>query len=471
MKQILILIMTLLFSNSLRANVALAPSFIKSFNQGSRADIINFLTQNMSDSRIETYGLDSHVGVFLNAQNTHGYLEVVEYLPSENNNENVRVISNNSQLSYILSISKEQSAPHKINYFTLQDDITKNREIEPISFVQLTRELSKFLELLNDKEAFSGVVLIAKGRKVMFQKPIGLANKQWEINNTLDTKFSLGSMNKMFTAISTLQLIEQGKLKFEDKLIQFVDKDWLPEGNVDAITVRHLLTHTSGLGNFFNDEFNDSNKEAYRDWEAYKPLISKTPLLFPPGTRNRYSNSGMLMLGLVIEQVSGTTYYDYVQKNIYNKAGMQHSGSFELDSNTPNLATGYLKRIHSDDWVNSIYTRAIKGSAAGGGFSTVGDLHNFSTALTTFKLLGKELTEQATSEKTKYSSAFWYGYGFSISGELNDRVVGHGGAYLGLDARLDIHLDTGITVVILANQSDVVAPVRRKINELLERLY
>ena len=274
-------------------------------------------------------------------------------------------------------------------------------------------------------------------------------------------------MNKMFTAIAALQLIEKGKLKFDDKLIEFVDNSWLPKGNSDSITIRQLLTHTSGLGNFFNDEFNQSNKEVYRNLAAYKPLISQSELLFTPGSRNRYSNSGMLMLGLVVEKVSGESYYDYVQKHIYNKANMLNSGSFELDSVTDNLASGYLKRMHSDQWVDSIYARAIKGSPAGGGFSTVEDLHQFSLALTEFKLLGKELTEDAYTEKTKYNSAFWYGYGFSVSSEPNNRIVGHGGAYLGVDARLDIHLDSGFIVVILANQSDVVAPVRRKINELI----
>jgi len=165
--------------------------------------------------------------------------------------------------------------------------------------------------------------------------------------------------------------------------------------------------------------------------------------------------------------VSGKSYYDYVQEHIYDKANMPNSGSFELDVVTDKLASGYLKRIHSDQWVDSIYTRAIKGSPAGGGFSTVDDLHRFAIALTEYQLLGKELTEDAYTEKTKYNSAFWYGYGFSVSGDENNRVVGHGGAYLGVDARLDIHLDSGFIVVVLANQSDVVAPVRRKINHLI----
>jgi CubicO group peptidase (beta-lactamase class C family) len=479
MKTLSLFIVILFFSTSLfannelanneLANKELAPSFITIFNEGSRLDVIDYLSDHMSKGRIETYGIDAHVGVFLNNQNTFGNLKVVKVLPLSNGSERVEVISNNNKLKYNLIINKEKEAPHKINYFTLQDSSAQNSPEKTLSTKALKQELSSFIQHLSKEDAFSGSVLVARGKDVLFKDSVGFANKVWKIENTIDTKFSLGSMNKMFTAISALQLIEKGKLKFEDKLVQFVDQSWLPKGDSGAITIRHLLTHTSGFGNFFNDEFNQSNKEAYRDLEAYKPLISESELLFNPGERNRYSNSGMLMLGLVVEKVSGESYYDYVQKNIYDKANMPNSGSFELDSVTGNLASGYLKRMHSDGWVDSIYTRAIKGSPAGGGFSTVEDLHRFSIALTKFQLLGKELTEDAYTEKTKYNSAFWYGYGFSVGGEANNRIVGHGGSYLGVDARLDIHLDNGFIVVILANQSDVVAPVRRKINELIAR--
>lgn len=469
MKTLFLLIVTLLYSFPSLANKELAPSFIAVFNEGSRIEVINYLSEHMSKSRIETYGIDAHVGVFLNSQNTFGRLDVIKVLPPSNGNERIEVISNNNKLKYNLIINKEKGAPYKINYFALQDSKSENNSKKSISKKELALELSSFINNLSMKDAFSGSVLVAKGNDVIFKGSVGYANKTWKIKNNIDTKFSLGSMNKMFTAIAALQLIEKGKLKFDDKLIQFVDKSWLPKGESDSITIRQLLTHTSGLGNFFNDEFNQSNKEAYRNLDAYKPLISQSELLFVPGSRNRYSNSGMLMLGLVVEKVSGQSYYGYVQKHIYNKANMLNSGSFELDSVTDNLASGYLKRMHSDQWVDSIYARAIKGSPAGGGFSSAEDLYQFAIALTEFRLLGKKLTEDAYTEKTQYNSAFWYGYGFSVSGEENNRVVGHGGAYLGVDARLDIHLDSGFIVVILANQSDVVAPVRRKINELIGR--
>ena len=466
MKALFLCIFTLLYSFPILANKELAPSFITIFNEGTRTDVIDYLSDHMSKSRIETYGIDAHVGVFLNSQNTFGRLEVVKTLSPSNGNEIVEVISENNKLKYHLIINKEKDPPYKINYFDLQD--VKSKNISTLTTEQLSQELSSFLNNLSMKGAFSGSVLIAKGEKVIFKDSVGYANKTWKIKNNIDTKFSLGSMNKMFTAIAALQLIEKGELKFDDKLIQFVDKSWLPnDANAASITIRQLLTHTSGLGNFFNEDFNKSNKEAYRNLAAYKPLIAQSELLFTPGSRNRYSNSGMLMLGLVVEKVSGKSYYDYVQEHIYDKANMPNSGSYELDVVTDNLASGYLKRIHSDQWVDSIYTRAIKGSPAGGGFSTVDDLHRFAIALTEYQLLGKELTEDAYTEKTKYNSAFWYGYGFSVSGDENNRVVGHGGAYLGVDARLDIHLDSGFIVVVLANQSDVVAPVRRKINDLI----
>jgi len=463
----LLFIVTFLVSNSLLANQVSRQLFIDVFNGGSRLEVIDYLSKNMTKSRIERYGIEAHVGVFLNSQNTFGNLEIIKFLPPTNHNERVEVIASNNKLRYSLIINRAANAPHKINYFTLQTPDIQITPNHPLSAKELTRELNIFLKELSAKGAFSGTVLVAKGEDILFKGAVGYANRRWKSKNKIETKLSIGSMNKMFTAISALQLIEKGKLKFDDKLSHYVDESWLPHGDAKLITIRQLLTHTSGLGNFFNDDFNKSNKEAYRKLEAYKPLISKIPLLFSPGTRNRYSNSGMLMLGLVIERVSGKNYDDYVQENIYDKANMFNSGSFALDSVTENIASGYLKRMHSDSWVDSIYTRAIKGSPAGGGFSTIEDLHQFSLALTNYKLLSQKLTLDAYSEKTQYNSAFWYGYGFSISGKPDNRIIGHGGAYLGVDARLDIHLDSGFTVVILANQSDVVAPVRRKINELL----
>lgn len=448
----------------------LANSFVEIFNHGDRTQVIDYLSKNLSQARLDGFGVEGFTSAVVNRQNTYGQLESITYLPPTENTERIQVISENNQLTYILNINRTATKPYKINNFTFRPPTSSPITQPQIAPKEFAFELSGFLEHLADREAFSGAVLVARGNNILLKQSVGLANKASKVDNRIDTKFALGSMNKMFTAISILQLIEQKKLQFEDKLVQFVDGDWLPEGDVEQITVRQLLTHTSGLGNFFNEEYIQSNKELYRELTGYKPLVAATPLLFTPGSRFRYSNSGMLMLGLIIEKVSGISYYDYVQKNIYDKTGMASSGSYELDGVTPNMAMGYLKRAHSDTWVSSLYTRAIKGSPAGGGFSTVDDLYQYALALTSYQLLGQKLTEAAYSDKSLYNSASWYGYGFSVTGQPDNRIVGHGGAYLGVDARLDIHLDTGYVVVILANQSNVVRPVRRKINELLARV-
>lgn len=442
------------------------PTLIKVFNEGDRRAIKRYYQQNINPERIGIYGLKAHISRLLNQRAVHGKLTLVKALANKGNNERAKVIAQNSQLSYILTVNKSSNPPYQLNYFFLADTEDKP-SANKITMQVMSTELSNFLNNLVKNNAFSGSVLIAKDNKVIFQEARGQANKNYFVANNLATKYSIGSMNKMFTAIATLQLIEQGKLSFEDKLISYVDSSWLPKEGGEAITIRQLLTHTSGLGSFFNEAYLLSDKASFRTLVDYKPLIANTPLLFPPGTRSRYSNSGMHMLGLVIEKASGQDYFDYVEQHIYHKADMPNSNSFARDAITPNLAVGYLKHAHSDTWVSNDYFSAVKGGPAGGGYSTVIDLFHFSKALTQFKLLGKELTEQAYSNKVQFNSSPRYGYGFGVYGDKNNRVVGHVGATLGVDARLDIHLDTGFIVVILANQHAAVAPVRRKINALI----
>lgn len=449
---------------------SLLPSLMTAFNQGDRQTVSDFLLENTNPESLGMYGIEAHIGGMLNSRNTHGKLTLINYLPTNGNNERAQVISENNQFPYILNVNRTTTLPYKINYFYLSELEGDTQKKAKINIADFKGDLSRFLATLAEKEAFSGTVLVAKDQQILFQQALGQANKSFNIDNNITTKFSLGSMNKMFTAVAALQLIEQGKLNFEDKLIDYVDSSWLPKEQAEQITIRQLLTHTSGLGNFFTEEFNNSSKGNYRALSGYKKIIADTPLLFTPGTSNRYSSSGMHLLGLVIEKVSGESYYDYVQKNIYDKAGMVNSASYELDGITPNLAVGYLKMAHSDTWVNNYYSSGIKGGPAGGGYSTVNDLYNFSQALSQFKLLSKTMTEQLYSNKVEYNSPAWYSYGFVVSGSDNDRAIGHNGASLGVDARLDMHLDKGIVVVVLANQSDVVAPVRRKINELISQL-
>lgn len=210
MKRLILIVLITCFPKSAFAEGNFTQSFIEIFNEGSRTEIIEYLRKNMSESRVERYGLDAHVGVFLNQQNTFGQLEVQKYLSTENGNERARITSGNNELKYDLIINREEKAPFKINYFTFEDVTPDAQELTTITAHELKQELTNFVEKLARNEAFSGAVLVAEGEDVLFQDAVGYANREWRVKNEIETKFSLGSMNKMFTAVAALQLIEQG---------------------------------------------------------------------------------------------------------------------------------------------------------------------------------------------------------------------------------------------------------------------
>jgi CubicO group peptidase (beta-lactamase class C family) len=267
-----------------------------------------------------------------------------------------------------------------------------------------------------------------------------------------------------------MQLVEEGRLSLTDRLDKFLDESWLAKDIAEKIEIRHLLTHSSGLGSYFNQTYMESSKNSYRALDDYKPLISGETLQFEPGTGNRYSNTGMFLLGVVIEKVTGQDYFSYIRDRIYGPAGMGNSDSYEMDQPVPNLAIGYEPSNENETgWSNNLYLHVLKGGPAGGGFSTVSDLHKFALALTGFKLLGREYTEELYSPKPGLHSPD-YGYGFGIRGSSEDRVVGHSGGFAGISSNLDIYLDRGFVSVVLSNYGGGSQPLVNKIRELLARV-
>ncbi|UCG32997.1 MAG: beta-lactamase family protein, partial [Phycisphaerales bacterium] len=227
----------------------------------------------------------------------------------------------------------------------------------------LVAELGAFLDRLVAADRFSGAVLLAKDGKVLFKNAYGLASKRFDVPNRIDTKFNLGSMNKMFTAVAIGQLVERGKLSFDDSVSKYLSTDWLPRDVAEKITVRHLLTHTSGLGSYFNETFDKSSRMLFRDLDDYKPLVEGDRPAFEPGSGWQYSNTGFLLLGVIIEKVTGMSYFDYVQQNICGPAGMINTACYEMDRPVPNLAIGYSKVGRGQDayWENNLYKHVIKG--------------------------------------------------------------------------------------------------------------
>jgi D-alanyl-D-alanine carboxypeptidase len=316
---------------------------------------------------------------------------------------------------------------------------------------ELAKEVDAKLSRLVERDQFSGAVLIAKDGRPVWQKAYGYADRESKTLNNLDTRFRLGSMNKMFTSVSIAQLVQAGKLKYTDTIADVLP-DYPNREVARKITIHQLLTHTSGLGDIFGPEF-QKMKDTLREIKDYLPLFAGKPLRFEPGTDFSYSNVGFIELGLVIEKVSGQNYYDYVQRHVYDVAGMKASGSFAKTEKVPNLAVGYTRRNEEGKLVNNWDTLPWRGMSAGGGDSTVGDMMRFAEALRSHKLLNAELTETVITGKHQPGpdANRKYAYGFEEHFVSGHRIVGHGGGAPGMNGMLDVLMDNGYTVVVLAN--------------------
>jgi CubicO group peptidase (beta-lactamase class C family) len=266
--------------------------------------------------------------------------------------------------------------------------------------------------------------------------------------NDVNTRFNLGSMNKMFTAVSIMQLVEAGKLSLNDKLSKYADDTWLPKDISSEITIAELLSHTSGLGSFFDDGFDSSSRELYRNLDDYKPLIRKEKLAFAPGSKYQYSDTGMFMLGVVIEKVSGESYFDYVRTHIYVPAGMTSTDCYPMDEPVENLAMGYGYYSKGPfHWRENTFSHVFRGGPAGGGFSTVGDLMRFAGALQREKLVSSASLKTLWTDHPPNN----YGAGFEVSDTVAGKMVGHSGFFTGVSSRLSIFLDAEYVVAVLAN--------------------
>jgi CubicO group peptidase (beta-lactamase class C family) len=336
-------------------------------------------------------------------------------------------------------------------------------------------ELNRYLDGLAAADSFSGTVLVAKDGKPVFTKAYGMANKEKATPNNLETKFDLGSMNKMFTAIAIAQLAERGKLSFTDTIGKYLP-DYPNKSIADKVTIHHLLTHTSGMGSYFNQKF-FANINSLRTVPDYLPLFADEPLAFEPGAKWQYSNSGFVVLGLIIEKISGQSYYDYVREHIFKPAGMNNTDSYERDRVIPNLAIGYTRAGENGRPDPAAPRRANtamrppKGSPAGGGYSTVDDLLKFSLALRDHKLLSQKYQDIVTSGKVEMGMpGRKYAYGFGEEMSNGRRIVGHNGGGPGIGANFDMIPDAGYTIVILGNyDAPAMMPVVMKIRELLPR--
>jgi CubicO group peptidase (beta-lactamase class C family) len=337
----------------------------------------------------------------------------------------------------------------------------------PLAEKEAIDEIRALMAKVKQKNWYSGTVLVAREADVLLTDFAGEASKAFHVPNNIDTKFNLGSMNKMFTSTAIARLVEAGKLSFDDAIGKYIDETWLPKTVTDTITVRHLITHTSGLGSYFNDVYQKSSRALFRKLDDYKPLIKDDKPAFTPGTRFQYSNTGMFLLGVIVEKVAGEDYFEHIRRAIYAPAGMTGSDCYEMDYPVENLAIGYSPDFTSPyKWQNNLYKHVLKGGPAGGGFSTVKDLHRFALALLAGKLVSKPLRDTMW---TDFKGAN-YGYGFQVVQGPGGKAVGHSGGFPGINSQLDIYVDSGYIVAAMCNYDNGASPLADKIGRILARV-
>lgn len=439
--------------------------YLEVINSGDRNTIRNFLSGNCDSTFLKRLPLEFHI--------TH-QLQYY-YLSGGIGYEFKKIIETGDNAIKSLLRNKYTGAWIELNIPVNGNPLRKTKNFAEFKVIpapkgfdkpvrksdeEIIDQLEKCLSLMTNNEDFSGAVMFAKNGNALFKKAYGLADKSNRIQNRIDTKFNIASVGKIFTGVAVAQLVEKGKLFYDDTIDKYLPADWLNPEVGKKIQIKHLLTHTSGLGDYFSKLNKQCDKLLFRDLSDYQVLTSSETLSFEPGTKWSYSNTGLLLLGVIIEKVSGLEYFDYIQKNIFSPAGMINTGGFEKDRPVANRSLGYFKEYTNGNvnWMDNSISRVVKGSPSGGCFSTIEDLLNFTNALYAYKLLSKENTEIVLSAKPEINSSF-YGYGFFISQSGIGKIAKHSGDGFGINAQYSVYLDAGYTVIVLSNYNRPAAEI------------
>ena len=320
--------------------------------------------------------------------------------------------------------------------------------IKPL-VAQTTEEIAAKAEAYISTSGFRGSILLAKDGKIILAKGYGLANIELDVANSPETKFRFGSITKQFTAAAILQLEERGKLKVGDKASKYIPGAPLAWSD---ITIHHLLTHTSGIPSYTNEA---GNKAHMRDHiGAPLDFIKKfqdLQLEFSPGEKFRYNNSGYFLLGVIVEQVSGLKYEDYLRVNVFEPLQMTNTGYDWSATILEGRASGYSKSTDGLE-VNADLLDMGQPYAAGSLYSTVMDLYKWDRALYTTKVLNAQSLEAAfTPGRYDWGDGIKYGYGWGITNVHGHKAVGHGGGINGFSTVIWRAIKEDTTSIVLSN--------------------
>ena len=362
-------------------------ALVKALNSGSSDAWEKMAQEHFSPGELKRQSAEARKQVFENLRRDFGAISLGEV---EGPDEPLQLhIKGSNGASGVIELKLEQTAPNRIDSMGVRIGGGDNDKSHPrvalppvkgnMSNEQLASALDPYFATLVANDEFSGNVLVAKDGKPVYEKSYGFADRANKIPNTSATRFNLGSINKTFTKTAIQQLIARGKLSLTDTVGKLLPD--YPQEMTRAATVDQLLHHTAGVADFFGEEFSRMSKEHFRSNADYYKFVSSLKPLFAPGARNQYCNGCFIVLGAIIERVSGIPYEKYAEENIFKPAGMTASGPLQTDAIISDVAMGYTQRAVDGQLRSNVLMRGASGSAAGGGYATVDDMLAYAEAL------------------------------------------------------------------------------------------
>jgi CubicO group peptidase (beta-lactamase class C family) len=352
--------------------------------------------------------------------------------------------------------------------------------------MSIQHDILTIIDRYEAEEDFSGVVLVRQGDEDVVHEARGLAHQGFGVPNTIDTRFDIASVTKIFTAAAIMQLVDRGKIALDTRVMPFLGIAGTQIS--DDVTVFHCLTHTSGIGDDADEEAGEDYADLWIDTPNYSvretrdflpQFVDKEPN-FAPGEGVRYNNVAFVLLGLVIERVSGLPYRDYVRQRIFAPAGMAGADFCAMDEVSANLAEGYTKIEREDGtvgWRKNIYSYPPVGSPDGGATVTARDLDRFVVAIRSGALMGadaaRELLRPHVKRQDFRDGGLWNGFAFEFTVDSAGEVVrfGKDGVNAGVASFATWFPRDGITCVLLANQDCDVWAMQRELNPLFSDWY
>ena len=430
-----------------------AAAFWNVVNSTGRDAIKSFIEDQMVPR--EGVTVEQRSGAFEQMQRILGGAQILKVTPLSESEISFVIKRTSGELEKIQIRLAQNSLVDMISLQEASEDDLSEEASKRISKSELISAIEEYLKSLDAKDEFSGTVLLAEKGKPIFLKAFGLANIEKKIPNNSDTKYNLGSINKLFTILSIGLLADEGRISFDDKIGEILP-NYPNKDAREKVTIRHLLTMSSGIGDIFGDEYEATPKSNLRTTDSYLPLFASKPLAFEPGTDRQYSNGGFLVLGAIIEKVSGQTYYDFVRERIYKPIGMSDTEAYESGATINNLAEGYMYSEEKKARINNVSTRPARGSSGGGGYSTAPDMLKFANAIESGSFPMPNSLKQMKDP---------------LIGDLARGVIRFGGGAPGINASIENRVADKYTIIVLANYSPPTASkVSRKIRGLLKRV-